>query len=257
MAKQSANAKNKSFGVFGNLSLYFVDRPRFTAALMVAVIGFGFLSYTTLIRREGFPPVDIPISLVQGIYFVDDAAAVDEQVAMPLQEAISAIPSVKKVSTTSSDNFVFLSATLDNATGGEVKEEVQAAIDNTTLPPQARLDILDFDAAKFFGQYDIVISLYSIKGATAQELEEQARTVTTAFSELDLVENSTVDTLFREGINPKTGKPIVEQVAFSQIGIRETPNSEITYYRSAVIGLNGHTGDELDIFKLGSAIVLR
>ena len=36
-------------------SLFFFDRPRLTALLFVVIFAFGLLSYTTLLKREGFP----------------------------------------------------------------------------------------------------------------------------------------------------------------------------------------------------------
>lgn len=255
MASKSVKGAKKSFGFFGNLSLFFVDRPRFTATLLIAIIGFGFLSYTTLIRREGFPPIDIPISLVQGVYFVDDATMVDEQVAKPLQESIAQVSDVEKVSTTASDNFLFLSARLGGGVNAsEVSNSIQSAIDNTELPPQAQVEILDYNVGKYFGKYDVVISVYSTEGATATELEERAATIAEEFNELETVETSEVDSLFREGVNPATGQVVVEQVSFSQVGLRESPDAEVVFYRSAVVGLTGHAGDELDIFKLADEV---
>ncbi len=251
---KSKKTEKNSYGFFGNLSLYFVDRPRFTATLMIAVIGFGFLSYTTFIRREGFPPVDIPISIIQGRYFADDASLVDKQVAAPLTESVAEVPRVEAVMTTSFDNSFFLIATLSSGTGGEVKEEIQSVIDNTVLPEQAQLTIPDFDAAKYFGKYDIILSIYSTQDASTHELEDKAQFVADTFMELDLVGVSSVESLFREGISPQTGESVVEQVAFAKVGVRETPEAEVTYYNSIAIGLSGHTGEMLDIFEMGSEV---
>ncbi len=255
MTEKSLQTKKKSFGFFGNLSLFFVDRPRFTATLMIAVIGFGFLSYTTLIRREGFPSVDVPISLVQGLYFVDDAEIVDKQVAMPLQESISQLSEVESVSSTSANNFLFLSIALNDGTGAaEVREDLQTAIANTQLPEQAKAEVLDFDVGKYFRKYDAVISVYSTNQATPSQLEERAKTIAVAFEELQSVEKSQVESLFREGVNPLTGQAVVEQVAFNQVGLRETPTSDMEYFSTAVIGLVGHAGDKLDIFELADEV---
>lgn len=253
--KKSLQTEKKSFGFFGNLSLFFVDRPRFTATLMIAVIGFGILSYTTLIRREGFPSINIPITLVQGLYFVDDVEAVDKQVAIPLEEAISEVGKVESVSTTSANNFLFLTAMLTEGTGSkEVQADIQAAIDSAQLPQQAKVKVLDFDVGKYFRKYDAVISVYSTNEKTASELEQKAKTIAASFTELEAVAQSEVESLFREGINPLTGQSVTEQVAFNQVGLRETPDSELSYFNSAVVGLTGLPGDKLDIFELADEV---
>lgn len=43
---------------------------------------FGILSYTTLLKREGFPPINIPYAIGQGTYFVGDPGG-DSDVAKP------------------------------------------------------------------------------------------------------------------------------------------------------------------------------
>jgi hypothetical protein len=76
---------------------FFFEKWKLTLLLWVFILGFGAVSYTTLIKREGFPPIQFPLSLVQGTYFVDDQAKVDTDVAQPLQELLTNVDNVSKV----------------------------------------------------------------------------------------------------------------------------------------------------------------
>lgn len=88
------------------LTLFFFSRPRLTAGIALAIALFGVLSYTTLLRREGFPPINIPYAIGQGTYFGKDAATIDREVAGPLSDFLLKQPDVKTVQTTSLANFI-------------------------------------------------------------------------------------------------------------------------------------------------------
>ena len=66
------------------LSLAFFDRPRLSALLWLAIMVFGILSYTTLLKREGFPQINTPFSIVSGAYIVNNPAKVDNDVTKPI-----------------------------------------------------------------------------------------------------------------------------------------------------------------------------
>ena len=50
------------------------------------VVLFGVASYTTLLKREGFPSIETPVAVGQGTYLVNNSAKVDRDVAKPLSE---------------------------------------------------------------------------------------------------------------------------------------------------------------------------
>lgn len=87
------------------LTLVFFDRPLLTFVLWLAIMVFGFLSYTTFLKREGFPSVNIPLNIVTGGYFVNDPAKVDADAAKPISEIALADNDVKSVQTSSAPNF--------------------------------------------------------------------------------------------------------------------------------------------------------
>src|SRR3990167_9703969 len=94
--------------LLSKLTILFFDRPRITALLWIALTLFGALSYTTLLKREGFPSVNIPFAIVNGTYFVNDPAKVDSTVAKPISDLALKDEDVKAVQTQSADNFFTL-----------------------------------------------------------------------------------------------------------------------------------------------------
>ena len=247
-----------NYGFFGSISVYFASRPKLTAILMASIIGFGMLSYTTLIRREGFPSVNLPIAIVQGAYFADDVTIVDEQVSKPLQLSVSALEDVESVTTTTSDNFMFLTANLnEGATNVTVENSIKSAIESTDLPKDAQVQVVNFDAAKLLGEYDMLLSVFSVDTIGTENLEKKASEIAPQLEELDAVESAQVESLFESGVNPFTGEEIVQQVSFNQVGRRGASGGEMEFFNAAVIGVKGLPGDQLDIFELSEEVNLK
>lgn len=65
-------AKKTKLSFVQKLSLLFFTRAKTTFSLWVAVIIFGFLSYTVWLQRQGFPDVAVPFGVVSAQYFVND-----------------------------------------------------------------------------------------------------------------------------------------------------------------------------------------
>src|SRR3989344_4755409 len=98
-------AKKTRIPVVSRTTLFFYDRPSFSLLLCLLIFVFGIASYTTLLKREGFPDVSIPYSFINGSYLVDDAAKVDRDVGKPVSDVVSKIDGVTMVDAQSSDNF--------------------------------------------------------------------------------------------------------------------------------------------------------
>ena len=65
-----------------------------TFAAMIVVLIAGVSAFGFGLDREGFPPINTPISVVSGTYFVDNAKVVDQEVVVPLVAAFSAVEGV-------------------------------------------------------------------------------------------------------------------------------------------------------------------
>lgn len=161
--KHKQTKSGESLQLLQRFALYFFDRPRLTAILTLLVFGFGVLSYTTLLTREGFPSINVPFAVGQGAYLVNDPAKVDQQVAKPLSDFLLKQSSVKTVQTNSLANFY--TVVVQYADGVDSGKESQVLQDKITaaniLPPQASIK---FTPAKFgftMRGDDSVISFFS------------------------------------------------------------------------------------------------
>jgi len=119
--------------------LFFFDHFKTTLILWAALACFGILSYTTLLKREGFPAVEPSLALVNGTYFVNDSQRVDREVAQPLTDLIRKQSGIKSVDTSTGDNFFVLQVEFNEGTdaaaaAGRLESAAKAA---KTLPASA------------------------------------------------------------------------------------------------------------------------
>jgi HAE1 family hydrophobic/amphiphilic exporter-1 len=101
------------------------------------LLGSGIFA-TTRLNQELLPDIDFPVVLVSTPVPGAGPDVVDEQVSQPVEGAISGVEGVENVQTTSSQGFsvVAIEFGLDVDTE-EAETEVQAALEDVTLPPQA------------------------------------------------------------------------------------------------------------------------
>ena len=196
----------------------FASRPRQSLLLWLVVLAFGVLSYLFLLPREGFPPVDVPISVGAGGYFVDDKDRVDEEVTLPLADAIGAIEGVESVQSFSRANSFSILANLESdVTSIEGAALIDEAARGVDLPPEAQLFTQSIDASKFLDEgYDILIGVYGDVDSTGEELEAAANAIVNDITHPDIA-SAQVEELFDTGINPETGDEVVLEVSFNQL----------------------------------------
>lgn len=107
----------------------------FLATLLL--IGSGIFA-TTRLNQELLPDVDFPVILVSTPVPGAGPDVVDEQVGQPIEGAVGGVEGIENVQTTSSQGFsvVAIEFGLDVDTE-EAETEVQAALEDVALPPQA------------------------------------------------------------------------------------------------------------------------
>ncbi len=230
------------------VSLFFFNRPKLSLAIWLAVLVFGIASYSTLLKREGFPSVNIPFTVVNGTYLVNDASKVDQELAKPLSEAILKGRDVKRVQAESFGNFttvvVEYKSGTDSATATpNLEKEVHAS---TKLPDQA---VVKFESPKFgFTDRgdDMVVSFYSKDTSkSTAEIAAKAKDAETFLKQqnLSLVQDLSLIDPFIKGIDPATGQEALSQKYFDRYGQRE--NSQNNFYPSVSIGLTSKKGSDI------------
>lgn len=230
------------------VSLFFFRRPKLTLAIWLAVLAFGIASYSTLLNRQGWPNINIPFTVVNGTYLVNDPAKVDETVAKPLSDAILKEPIVQKVQTQTFGNFttviVQYKSGTDSATATPNLE--RRVKESTNLPEQA---VVKFESPKFgFTDRgdDMVISFYAKdKSKSTAEIAAKAKAAEAFLKQQDLslVQDLSLIDPFVQGIDPATGLEAVTQKYFDRYGERQ--NNQNNFYPSVTIGLTSKIGSDI------------
>jgi multidrug efflux pump subunit AcrB len=246
----TTNSKNTRNSLLVKLTDFFFIRWRLTLILWILILGFGVAVYTNIIKREGFPPIQFPVSLVTGTYLVNDKDTVDEQVTQPLYDILSSIEGVSEITTTANNNFftsvVFFDSNINSVDGANAVED---AINNAeTIPEQVNIDVLQIDPGSFLNEFDMLLSIYSTEPVPVEELEEVADFVAKDFSNDLLITKSETKRLLQTAINPTTGEQDTIQAAFNIIVLPDE-NGELVYHPSIVVGLN-RDSEQIDIIEL-------
>src|ERR1700760_3903371 len=120
-----------------NISRIFIERPVMTTLLMAGLVIFGVFGYVTLPVSE-LPNIDFPTIFVQANLPGADPETMASAVATPLEGAMSTIPGVDSMTSTSGQGFtgVAIQFKLDRNIDAAA-QDVQAAISGVQrrLPP--------------------------------------------------------------------------------------------------------------------------
>jgi multidrug efflux pump subunit AcrB len=204
--------------MLANFVNLFASRPKQSIVLWLVMVFFGAFAYLFLMPREGFPPVDVPISISAGGYFVDDMDQVDADVTQPIGEAVLALDEVESVQTFSQPSSFSVIANLASGTtsveGAALLEEVVAGLD---LPPEAQVFAQSIDASKFLEEgYDILIGVYGDTTTSGADLEAAANAIVADITHPDIA-SAQVEEIFDVGVNPATGEQVSLEASFNQL----------------------------------------
>lgn len=238
-------------------SLFFFDRPRFTAVLFLSILLFGILSYTTLMKREGFPSISFPVASINGTY-IGDAESVDEKVALPIAKAAMQQDGVATVQSQAFDNFfnVFVQYDEDVDAQAAAKELEATLREDKIIPEQAQVTV----SAPYFSPagvqlepVDIGISFYAKNNQSIDDLVADATRFSNTLNQknLDTVDNVFVVSPFEEATNPLTGLAQTIQRTYDRYGSQssETNNNQVgTFYPSVLVGVTIAEGADLLAF---------
>lgn len=244
--------KKQKDNILVKMTDFFFVRWKLTVMLWVFLLGFGALTYTTLIKREGFPPIQFPISVVTGTYFVGDKDQLDTDVTQPIYEVLSEVEGVSKVTTTANANFfttvVNFDSDVDPATGAANVEE---ALQNTEkLPEEANTSVLQIDPAGFLNEFDMLLSVYSTEPVPVEDLEEVAEFVENDFINDSQIMGGETQSLLESAVNPETGQEQTIKKAFNLVVLPDE-NGELAFYPSIVVGID-RDAEQIDILELST-----
>ena len=148
-----------------------IKRPIATLMAVMLFVVFGLISYRSM-PVNLFPNVDFPVVSIQTIYHGADATTVESKLSDKIEEAVSGIDGIKKLSSASYDNFSTvvvqfeLSKDLDEATN-----DVRDKLGSLSLPANVEKPIV-----RKLGIGGEVISLFvATKKGDAQALMRLAK----------------------------------------------------------------------------------
>jgi multidrug efflux pump subunit AcrB len=238
--------KNASLSIWQRVGLFFYDRRVLTITILLVLIGFGALSYTRLMRREGFPAVNVPVGIVQVINFDQSAVEVDGSFAKPIIDAAKADKNTKEVVSTSTDQGATISISYKDDTDvqialDEIKKKVQ-----DKLPASGQVVYIKVNAGKLTPEGDdLLISVHG-SGLNATELDAAAeRLVPIIKQKVPLAQDARVYPLVESVLNPTTGESQSAQVRFDRYLDSDTE----TALPSVAVGVAGVEGvDQLKLY---------
>ena len=260
MARKQAKARTTKKTIETNdkmlpkLTMALFGRPKLVFFVWLVILVVGITSYTTLLRREGFPSVNIPIAVVNGAYIVNDAAKVDAAIAKPVSDIALKQEGVNTVLTQSAGNFVNITVAYKEGVDGQsaTKALEQAVTDANVLPESVTLSY----NVPYFGatggsieKIDAAVSFYqNPSSADTAALSEKAKAAVSYLNahKPALVQEFFVNDPFKTAVNPATGQQQVVQETFDQFGLRE--GNENKFYNSVVIGVTAV--DDVDVIEL-------
>ena len=222
---------------------FFAANTFITLPLWIVLIGFGLVAYLGLLPREGFPPVEIPVSIAAGGYFVDDQEQVDADVARPITEALAERSEIETVTTNSRDNSFVVIAELDSEFTSQFGADLLTEeLEGLDLPPQAQYEVQTLNAARFLNRYDLLVGIFGPPDAAAEELELQANTILENFDGVAEIEGVELVELISSGVNPATGELVENETGFNQSTVGESGSVE--FRPSVAIGVLASEGTD-------------
>ncbi len=238
------------------VSLFFYDRPKSSALLWIIVLAVGIASYTTFLKREGFPSIEAPYGVVSGTYLVNDAEVVDRDVGKPLSNIIGQSPDVKFSDVSSYSNFFNAIIQFEEGTDAKVAvPQLQQKIDSSgALPAEAKYQVKPLSFGVNERGDDMLVAFYSDDNSVS--LEELVQKANQAVQQLkndkNLTQADRIEVIdpFARGKDPVTGTITSTQKSFDRFGNRQ--NNQSKSYVSVNIGITGVKG--FDVLELDDQV---
>jgi multidrug efflux pump subunit AcrB len=236
-------------------SLFVFDRSRTVAIIWLCLTVFGIFSYTTLLKREGFPSINIPYSVIGGAYFVNDPKKVDAEVTKPISDLVLEDERVKSVQASAQGMFYHVGVqysedTDANKAGQEIEQRIK---DAGFLPEQATMQVETPKIGFTERGDDAVISVYAKEaGATGQQLAAEGERVAAYIRDKNFPEVKSISVIepFAEAIDPATGQTRATQTHFDRFAERR--DGQNVFYDSVSVGIDQEDGT--DVIKLDEKV---
>jgi multidrug efflux pump subunit AcrB len=238
--------------ILSSIGWFFAKRYRITSLFFIILLVVGGMFYFSLLKREGFPPINVPVSAIQGTYIVNDAKKVDNEVVQPIVRAVSSVDGIKDFTATADSNFYSVIVQFnDDIDVDDATKELNTAIkEQVTLPQSATYTATAFNPSQFDNKYDLLLAVYDNKESSYEELSKKAQTVAQNVTSKTEVETATAISVSEEAADPQSGQISRQQTKINRIGVQE--NGTIAFYPAISIGVT--RSDSVDDIQLSKAV---
>ena len=189
-----------------------------TLALWLVLLGAGGYAYVGGLAREGFPAINVPVVVVQGAYFADDAEIVDDEVSEPLVKALLEVDGLDSISTFTRANGFYMVTEFDDSIDAFEAAKALESAGRAVLPSEALVEYRPTEATKYLETYDILVSVVA-GGDGAYDpaaLEARAQEVIAYLSTNADIDRAELQALLTPAIDPATGAEVIRQTGFSR-----------------------------------------
>lgn len=244
--------KDQNHNVLSSIGWFFAKRYRVTSIFFILLLIVGGMFYFSVLRREGFPVINLPVSAIQGTYFVNDSQKVDREVVQPITRAIGNVDGIKEFTASADRNFYSVIVQFnDDINVDDATKQLNAALkEQAQLPQNATSAASAFRPSKFDNKYDLLLAVYDTKNSSYDDLTKKAMTVAEDITGKPEIETATAIQVSEQVADPATGKIGQQQTKINRIGIRE--NNKIAFYPAISIGVT--KSDEVDDIQLSKAV---
>ena len=235
------------------LSLATFDHYRVAAIMWALLVLFGALSYSVFLKRQGFPSIDIPYTIISGTYLVNDASKIDREVAKPINDILKKDSRIKSVDTTSRGAFFTVVVQYQEGTPAEQagKELKQKIAKDANLPPQVKLQV---ESPRFgFTERgdDAVVTLYRESTGDVGDLmsmTDEANRLAEFINSKNIegVKSASTISPFVDGVDPSNGQAVSTQTSFDRYGERK--DGQNAFRQSVAVGIVNKDGS--DVIKI-------
>jgi multidrug efflux pump subunit AcrB len=241
--KKEKTSKSTIWQKFG---LFFYDKKPATVFLWITAVFLGVMSYTSWMRRDGFPSVNIPYGIVQVISLENTAKQVDEQFVSPIVTELKKDTSVKDVASIANDQGASIQVSFKDGT--DVQSSLDRVRNNITssLPASGKVVYVKVNAGKMTNEGDdILLSVHGEQSSTEQ-LDTFARDVAPKIkNQVSLAQDVRAIPMIESVNDTVTGRQTEAAVRFDKFYDHTTSS----VHNSTLIAVKGVEGvDQLKLY---------
>ncbi len=224
-------------------------RWRVTLIVWAALSALGLYAYFSGLDREGFPPIDVPIVVVDGSFFADDPTVVDAEIVGPLHDAYAGVDGVKEIQSFARANSYAVIVEFETEISSPVGAARLTAV-TPSLDVPATLTVRSIEAAKFVDRYDVLVAVNAPPGTDVGTLEAAAAEVATALEADPAIEVAEVRNLQTLAVGSVSGEEELRPTRFSRVAL----GGDEQFREAVTIGLVRDDAVDLDLLAFSDRV---